>query len=189
MRTKEKQREYNRRNYLKHRAARLAYAAAYRVAHRDELITYQREYRRTHGDHVRELERIRRSKNPERKRAMNRKWRKSARGKAWRAAWNAANRDKLRAANLRGEANRKAKMQANPEYYAKRRAQIRVCHAKFAIKTRGIYRPRFAARYPDWVLMGKGVDARSQFLDVNITDSQRAYARELAIERRRRSRT
>lgn len=183
MRTKEKQREYNRRNYLKHRAARLAYAAAYRVAHRDELVTYQREYRRTHGDHVRELERIRREKNRERKLATNRKWRKSAKGKAWRAAWNAANPDKIAAQNRRGETNRKAKKQTSAEYYARRRAQNRVYHAKFAIKTRGIYRPRFAARYPDWILMGNGVDARSQFLDVNITDSQRAYARELAIER------
>lgn len=183
MRTKEKQREYNRRNYLKHRAARLAYAAAYRVAHRDELITYQREYRRTHGDHVRELERIRRKKNRERRLATNRKWRRSAKGKAWRTAWNAANPDKIAAQNRRGEANRKAKKLTSAEYYAKRRAQNRVYHAKVAIKTRGIYRPRFAARYPDWSLMGKVIDARSKFLDVNLTDSQRAYARELAIER------
>ena len=71
--------------------------------------------------------------------------------------------------------------------YAANRAYNRQLRAKVSVLTRGFYRPRFSSRIPDWATKGMNVlDCGSQFLAENITDSQRAYARELAIERRKR---
>lgn len=42
-------------------------------------------------------------------------------------------------------------------------------------------------RFPDWATKGASVlDVKSQWLLENATDEQRAYARELAIERKER---
>ena len=65
-----------------------------------------------------------------------------------------------------------------------RRPNARMRYAKNAILARGIYAPRFNRRLPEWAPVGGGLDRRSAFLAVNLTPSQRAYARELAIERR-----
>ena len=66
----------------------------------------------------------------------------------------------------------------------KRRAKERVRHAIKVVVERGTYTPRFNLRKPDWVPVGKsGIDYASPFLWSNLTDSQRDYARELAIER------
>ena len=72
----------------------------------------------------------------------------------------------------------------DPQAYAKHRAKSRIQIAKGAIKNGRTYKPRFARRIPDWCVMGGGVDYGSQWLAVNLTPSQRAWARELAIERR-----
>lgn len=67
----------------------------------------------------------------------------------------------------------------------KRRKTARVRAAMQTVLAGGVYKPRFAMRKPDYVAVGEsGLDARSQWLFENATDSQRAYARELAIERR-----
>jgi hypothetical protein len=68
-------------------------------------------------------------------------------------------------------------------YYAERRRKQRIYKAKLRIAQGCIYRPRFNRRVPDWATMGKVVDAASPWLVENITPSQRAFARELFIER------
>ena len=67
----------------------------------------------------------------------------------------------------------------------RKRAQRRKCYAKARVLGNKGYRARFRCRLPDWAAAGQRVlDARSQWLAVNLTASQRAYARDLAIERR-----
>ena len=62
-----------------------------------------------------------------------------------------------------------------------------MCYAKARLLDGKGYRPRFRVRLPEWAAAGQRVlDVRSAFLAVNMTPSQRAYARELAIERRAR---
>lgn len=68
-------------------------------------------------------------------------------------------------------------------YYAERRRKKRINNAKLRIAQGRIYQPRFNRRVPDWATMGKVVDAASPWLVENITPSQRAFARELFIER------
>ena len=46
------------------------------------------------------------------------------------------------------------------------------------------YSPRPQCRVPDWAVKGQAVDVRSAFLAENLTPAQRAYARDLAIERK-----
>ena len=54
-------------------------------------------------------------------------------------------------------------------------------------KNGGMYKPYHSRRFPDWcVKMQKVLDVRSPFLIENRTDEQRAYVRELAIERRKK---
>lgn len=75
----------------------------------------------------------------------------------------------------------------NAKFGIERRVRERVRHAVKVVKSGRFYAPRYDLRKPEWAPVGAPlVDARSQFLDVNITDSQRAYARGLAIERRNR---
>lgn len=69
-------------------------------------------------------------------------------------------------------------------YYAKRRSYLRVQNAKLCIAQGRTYRPRFNRRVPDWATMGRVVDSASPWLPENLTPSQRAFARELFIERR-----
>ena len=185
MRTKEKNREYNQRNYRKHRAKRLAYAAAYRAANREKLIAYQRERRKKDGDRVRALERARRLRNKDRVHAIAKRYRQTAKFKAWLVAYKVKNRDRVKEQNRRGEANRKIKKQMDAAYYHKRLLLNRVRHAKARIAQGKKYRPRFHLRLPEWATMGT-VDVRSAFLIENLTPSQRDYARELAIERMER---
>ena len=73
----------------------------------------------------------------------------------------------------------------DPQAYANHRAKSRVQIAKNAVKNGRTYKPRFARRIPDWCVKGQFViDVRSPWLIENLTPSQRAYARELAIERK-----
>ena len=74
--------------------------------------------------------------------------------------------------------------------YAKGRAYDRMLRAKRTVLRGGVYRPHFSRRIPDWATKGeRTLDVSSPWLDVNITPSQRAFARELAIERKERSAT
>ena len=79
----------------------------------------------------------------------------------------------------------RAKLEADAKLYAAWRAKRRIQRARKAVAEGRTYRPLYCTRFPDWATKGqRGLDARSAFLACNLTDSQRAYARELAIERR-----
>lgn len=85
---------------------------------------------------------------------------------------------------------RDARMASDEKYYAEFRARQRGYMRKFHDKTRQReYRPTISMRFPDWATKGASVlDVKSQWLWENATDEQRAYARELAIERKERRR-
>ena len=83
------------------------------------------------------------------------------------------------------DAKRRERMQADSAYYARERARSRKARAKKRILDGKPYYPHFRKRIPDSAVFGQQLlDANSPFLWNNLTDSQRAYARELAIERR-----
>lgn len=76
-------------------------------------------------------------------------------------------------------------MMGNAAFYAVYRAYARTWWAKRRIKAGKRYRPRPHVRIPDWATKGKSVlDVRSRWIFENTTRAQRAYARELAIERK-----
>ena len=78
-------------------------------------------------------------------------------------------------------------MESDAALYAAWRAKRRMRTARKAISEGRRYHPLFCCRYPEWATKGqRALDARSQWLAVNLSASQRAYARELAIERRKR---
>lgn len=69
----------------------------------------------------------------------------------------------------------------------KRRTTERVRYAVKTVRAGLCYKPCYCRRKPDWMPVGRVVlDVHSQWLAVNLTDAQRAYARELAIERKER---
>ena len=183
-------REYARAYYWANVEKVRAYHREWNRAHRDTIYPKQnaakRKERRENPDKVRARERAywRKPENAARKRQAMKKYRVSAKGRAWRMAWNAKNADRVKATNQRSEAKRKVKKQTDAAYYAKRRADVRKRHAKAAVIAKGSYRPRYSARIPDWCVMGGAVDVRSRFLFENATASDRAFARDLAIERR-----
>lgn len=78
------------------------------------------------------------------------------------------------------------RMASDPEYYAKIRAARRETKKRQRDKIRKRpYRPSISRRIPDYYCKGElVVDSNSQYLEVNLTDSQRAFARDLAIERK-----
>ena len=66
-----------------------------------------------------------------------------------------------------------------------RSAKERIRHAKKVLARGVMYTPRFWMRKPEWMPVGQTVgDVRSAFFELNMTAEQRAYARELAMERR-----
>lgn len=125
----------------------------------------------------------------EKSRARMREWRAR---KAQDPAWLAAHREKERRRVKAYWAAHPEKHRENWRKWAERhgverRAKERIRHAVKAVKERGAYIPRFNMRKPDWVAVGQnGIDTRSPFIWNNLTDGQRAYGRELAIERKER---
>jgi len=151
----------------------------YYAAHREEILARIKARRAICPEHFRALEAARRKANPEAFRAKQRRWRQKPESKVKLAA----------AQRKRRSANPEAVRAADRAHYAKavvrKRAQKRVCHAKARLLAGKVYSPRFHVRLPDWAAAGqRALDARSQWLAVNLSASQRAYARELAIERR-----
>lgn len=77
------------------------------------------------------------------------------------------------------------KVKTDAELYARMRANKRKRRAIRKVLGGGKYKPRFMGRIPDWAVKGECVlDKRSGWIAANITPEQKAYARELAIERR-----
>lgn len=141
----------------------------------------------------READRRYRLRHPERCRERDRKWRE-------------ANPDKRKAQKRRNYQRHRAEILAkkhrqyveaavwtarcilfalDAESYAKYRAAARIRNAKRCVLAGKVYKPRFARRIPDWETMGGALDVRSSWLAENMTAAQNAYARELAIERRK----
>ena len=142
---------------------------------------YNRKYYAAHREEILAHIKARRASDPERFSALEAAWR---------------NRQKPES-KVKDAARQRARRAANPEavraadraFYARavvrERAQRRVCYAKSRLLAGNVYSPRFHVRLPEWAAAGqRALDARSQWLAVNISASQRAYARELAIERR-----
>ena len=97
-------------------------------------------------------------------------------------------RKRKRACAARADERLRSKLEADAKLYAKWRAKRRMRWARKTVAKGRAYSPLFCTRIPDWATKGQRVlDARSAFLAVNLTDSQRAYARELAIERKKRA--
>ena len=159
--------------------SRAEYNRKYYAAHREKILARIKARRAICPEHFRALEAARRKANPEAFRAKARRWRQKPEVKVKLAA----------AQRKRRAANPEAVRAADRAHYAKavvrERAQRRVCYAKARVLGNKGYRARFRCRLPDWAAAGQRVlDARSQWLAVNLTASQRAYARELAIERK-----
>ena len=101
--------------------------------------------------------------------------------------WAAANRDKMRGYVRKSQRKARLAWCFDSELYKKGRAYNRMLKAKRTVLKGGLYVPRFACRIPDWATKGQKItDTASPWLIENLTDSQRGYARELAIERKER---
>lgn len=112
--------------------------------------------------------------------AKNRKKRDKVKRK-----WADANRDKVR--EYVKKCMRKVRLAwcFDSDLYATGRAYNRMLKAKRTILRGGVYRPRFSYRIPDWAVKGEKIlNASSQWLAVNITPSQRAFAREIAMQKK-----
>ena len=71
------------------------------------------------------------------------------------------------------------------EAYAKHRAKARLYYAFKRVSQHKSYRPNMKTRIHDWAVKGKMIlDASSQWIAVNITTSQRAFAREIAMQKK-----
>ena len=161
--------------------SRTEYNRKYYAANREKILARIKARRAICPEHFRALEAARRMANPEAFRAKARRYRQKPESKV-----------KLAAAQRKSRAaNPEAVRAADRAFYAKavvrKRAQRRVRYAKARLLAGKVYSPRFRVRLPEWSAAGQRVlDARSQWLAVNLSASQRAYARELAIERKER---
>ncbi|MBQ6007306.1 MAG: hypothetical protein IJL17_02120 [Kiritimatiellae bacterium] len=151
----------------------------YYAANREKVLARIKTRRASDPERFRALEAAWRKANPEKCKEKQRRYRQKPESKVKAAAKQRARR----------AANPEAVRAAERAFYARavvrRRAQRRVCYAKARLLDGKVYSPRFRVRLPEWAATGKrALDARSQWLAVNLSASQRAYARELAIERR-----
>lgn len=120
-------------------------------------------------------------------RAWNRAWRAmKAQDPIWLAAHRAKERARMKAYYAaHPEKKREQWHRFTEKYGVARRPVARMAYAKKVVLAGKPYAPRFYLRKPDYVPVGEsGLDTRSPWLINNLTDSQRAYARELAIERK-----
>lgn len=175
---------YTHEWYMRNRARLLAAVTRCNKSHRAQRTAYMRKWRAKNKAHYQAWCRAYRAKKRKTLYAINQRWRKSPKGVAWRKQWKVKRPDLYRASIFRAELRRKLRKMSDAAYYARRRAQMRSCRARATILSGGVYRPIFSLRLPDWAVMGQRViDGRSQFLAINLTPAQRAYARELYRER------
>ena len=170
-----KHREYCRKYNAKHREERNAASRAYHSAHREELHAKKRVYNLAHKSATRARNVAYYHSHKDEIKARVTKWREQ----------NPKHVARYRQINL---SRAKARKGVDCEFYAKRRAAVRMSYAKSRILRGLSYTPMFSRRIPDYAVMAPCIiDCRSPFIINNLTDSQNAYARELAIERRERS--
>ena len=168
------------------RAKQRIYDKRYRERERAKVAAYGKAYKAAHREKIRKQKRARYWADPEKARAKGREKYAANREKRIKkvAEWQRNNPEKVQAYSKRTRANLRRKMAEDSDRYAMERAKERMRSARRSIKKGIRYRPRFFLRIPDWATFGQRIlDTRSAFLAVNMTPSQRAYARELAIER------
>lgn len=137
------------------------------------------EYRKRNREKIRAYKQ--RPEVRERRKAENRKWRESH--PDYNREYYAAHHEYYRARYVL----RVLREMVDCEYYARNRQKARErAERKRRRDGKPVRRPLLSMRIPDWCVRGMELDVRSQWLINNLTDSQRAYARELAIERRAR---
>ena len=170
--------EYRKRNAEKIRAYRqrpevMERQKAHNRRWRDKHPEYQRAYYAAHREAFREY---------------NRKWRKRHEvrhgGVPYSRTRKKPTREQMRTWSRNAYARRVIREMLDYEYYAHNRARNRAAHLaqwRREGKTWGIGKP--AMRIPDYCVRGGVLDTSSPYLWNNLTASQRAYARELAIER------
>lgn len=160
--------------------SRAEYNRQYYAANREKILARIKTRRASDPDRFRAREAAWRKANPKACHEKQRRYRQKPESKVKNAAKNRARRAE----------NPDAVRAADRAFYAKavvrKRAQRRKCYAKARVLCNKGYRARFRCRLPEWAAAGQRVlDARSQWLAVNLTASQRAYARDLEIERSR----
>ena len=157
---KEKMRATAKKSYYRHREKKLEKRKAYCRANRDKCCEWWREYR----------------SRPDVK----------ARRHAVALARYARDGAKMREYE-RDKYRKMCELLAiDAKAYSDFRAKRRVKWV-MQLKKPENYKPRFSIRIPDWATKGQRVlDVNSKYLASNLTDEQRAYARELFIERRER---
>lgn len=127
-------------------------------------------------------------KDPEKARANARAYYYANREKRLRQCkeWQSRNHELVLWYSRNMTAKRRKKMMVDCVYCSRERARSRKARAIKRVVQGKVYHPHFRKRLPEWsTLCQRVLDARSQWLDVNLTASQRAYARDLAIERSR----
>ena len=73
----------------------------------------------------------------------------------------------------------------NEKHGIKRRSSARIKAAVKAVEKHGTYSPRPNRRLPSWCPVGcNPIDINSTFLEENITESHKDFAREISIERK-----
>lgn len=167
-----KHRGYSRKYRAKHREERNSACRAYHAAHREEIHARKRAYNLAHKAEIRAHNVAYYAAHKEERKAAIR-------------AWCAANPDRVAGYRRRSLARIRMRKIIDAAYYAHCHARYRVWYAKQRLLSGLPYRPLFHRRIPNWATMGRVLDCRSAFLAVNLTPSQRAYARELAIERKK----
>ena len=177
-----RKRAWRKRNIERCRAVNAAWAAA----NPDKVRAAQKHYRDAHRLERRAKDaaskRAKRAADPARAREVYRRnfLRTRARMAAdpvFAAHWRAKNAARIKRYNEK-------MLRISPGFYARYRMYRRVCYAKRAVLSGKPYRALYSRRIPDWCVKGGGIiDYRSQWLIENRSPAQRAYARELAMER------
>ena len=133
--------------------------------HRANSRAQKARYRKRHPEKVREAIRAYEARHPEVRKALLRRYRNT-------------HREELRLKGRLRYAQSAVLFMIDARLYASFRAKRRVQEMMRRKRIR-IYSPRFRLRVPDWCCKGFALDGNSQFLAVNLTPAQRAYAKEL----------
>ena len=211
-RYRKKRKGYNRRYSEKHpdymakwRAAHPDYMRRWQSENKDRLREYHREYARKYAsadealprskltpeerrERIRESKRKWLEKNYERELERHRKWRKAHPEKEHERS--RRNYAKLTPEQRKERAHLKwfkrlVRESLDCDFYARNRRKARESQYKrWAKQGKNWTKGQPARRIPDWCVRGAVLDTRSQFLFHNITPEQKAWARELCIEKK-----
>ena len=166
--------ERHHKRYVKNRSAILAKGRKHYADNRDSILERRRELYLKHSVSHEYM----------------------ARRRLRCALWADINRDKLREIQRKGSEKQRIKENIlkaqDPTYYAFVRERRRIYDREYRRRKNpetGLYVPQFARRIPDWCPFAySGIDFRSRFLEENIGTEERAFANELARERREKRR-